>query len=303
MRLGLCCLFSEQDIHFRTITAKALSGRKHKDRIEKLRELAAHNAASLYAAIQYCATHGIGCFRVNSQTLPLKTHPKLGYDTDLIGADIVASYQRCGELARSTNTRLSFHPDQFVVLSSPNRRVVKSSLAELEYQAEVAEWIGADVIDIHGGGGYGDKQAALRRFAASVGELSNRARSRLTVENDDRTYTPRDLFPVCEELGLPLVYDVHHHRCLGDGLDVETATKRSILTWNREPLFHISSPREGWRADNPRFHSDYINLRDFPTLWDDMEITVEVEAKAKELAVRKLIRALARRAKRKSFQR
>ena len=135
------------------------------------------------------------------------------------------------------------------------------------------------------------------------GELSNRARSRLTVENDDRTYTPRDLFPVCEELGLPLVYDVHHHRCLGDGLDVETATKRSILTWNREPLFHISSPREGWRADNPRFHSDYINLRDFPTLWDDMEITVEVEAKAKELAVRKLIRALARRAKRKSFQR
>ena len=36
-------------------------------------------------------------------------------------------------------------------LPAPEQRVVQSSIAELEYQAEVAEWVGADVINIHGG--------------------------------------------------------------------------------------------------------------------------------------------------------
>ena len=296
MRLGLCCLFAEENIRFRTTTAAALGKLGRRDRVDKLRNLAAENAASLYAAIEYCATHGIGCFRVNSRILPLKTHPELGYDAELLGEAVLEAYRRCGELARSTHTRLSFHPDQFVVLSSPNPSVVESSLAELEYQAEVAEWIGADVINLHGGGGYGDKPTALRRLAGVVADLSARARSRLTLENDDRLYAPEDLLPLCEELGLPLVYDVHHHRCLGDGLDVEAATHHAVKTWDREPLFHVSSPREGWGADNPRPHSDFIDLLDFPSLWDGMTITVEVEAKAKELAVLSLKRALERRA-------
>ena len=296
MRLGLCCLFIEEDIRFRTTTAAALGKLNPKDRDDKLRNLAHHNAASLYAAIDYCAAHGIGCFRVNSRILPLKTHPEHGYDAEMLGDEIIAAYRRCGELAHSTNTRVSFHPDQFVVLSSPRRDVIRSSLAELEYQAEVAEWIGADVINVHGGGGYGDKPAALARLAGAVGDLSDRARSRLTLENDDRIHTPTDLLPVCQNLGLPLVYDVHHHRCHGDGLDVETATGLAVGTWGREPLFHVSSPRDGWGADNLRPHADHIDLPDLPSLWDGMDITVEVEAKAKELAVLRLKKALEGRA-------
>jgi len=298
MRLGLCCIFVGQDIRFRTTTATALGRLPPRNRSGKLRELAAHNAASLYSAIEYCATHDIGSFRVNSRILPLRTHPEFGYDSDLLGGEITKAYRRCGELARATDTRISFHPDQFVVLSSPDRGVVESSLAEIEYQAEVAEWIGADVINLHAGGGYGDKTAALERLVTAIGELSESARSRLTLENDDRIYTPSDLLPICQQLGIPLVYDVHHHRCLGDGIDIESTTELAIETWNREPLFHVSSPSNGWRADNPRPHSDYINLRDFPAHWDEMNITVEVEAKAKELAVRKLQEALRRRAKR-----
>jgi UV DNA damage endonuclease len=299
MRLGLCCLFVEEAIRFRTTTAAAQAKLSSRDRANKLRELAAHNAASLYAAIEYCAAHGIGCFRVHSQILPLKTHPELGYDARTLGEDVILALQRCGQLARSTGTRISFHPDQFVVLSSPDARVVKSSLSELDYHAEVAEWIGADVINVHGGGGYGDKTDALRRLRTTVGELPDRARSRLTLENDDRTYTPSDLLPVCDDLAVPLVYDVHHHRCHGDDLEIEAATRHAIATWNREPLFHVSSPRDGWRADDPRPHSDTIAVRDVPISWDTLDITVEVEAKAKELAVRKLQAALERRSRRR----
>lgn len=295
LRLGICCIFREQEIRFRTTTARALGTLGRKEQLARLRELAADNVASLRGAIEYCSSQGIGSFRVNSRILPLWTHPRLGYDAQQLGEEIVSAFIDCGGLARRTNTRITFHPDQFVVLNSPRPEVVDSAIAELEYQAEVAGWLGADVINVHGGGGYGDKPAALERLVKGVRRLSARARQRLTLENDDRTYTPSDLLPVCEELGLPLVYDVHHHRCHPDGLGVEEATERAVGTWDREPLFHISSPRDGWQARDPRAHHDYINLRDFPRCWEPLDCTVEVEAKAKELAVITLAGALGRR--------
>jgi UV DNA damage endonuclease len=166
--------------------------------------------------------------------------------------------------------------------------VVQRSIADLIYQAEVAQWVNADVINIHGGGAYGNKSAALNRFRKHVEQLPEAVRSRLTLENDDRTYTPEDLLPVCRDMGIPLVYDVHHHRCLSDGSRVETITEMAIGTWNREPLFHLSSPKDGWESKNPRNHHDYIDVNDFPSCWMNLDITVEVEAKAKELAVLKL---------------
>ena len=95
--------------------------------------------------------------------------------------------------------------------------------------------------------------------------------------------------PVCADLAVPLVYDVHHHRCLPDGLTIEAATKRAVETWNREPLFHISSPLQGWRGPRPERHHDFIAPSDFPKAWRHRTLTVEVEAKAKELAVLRLL--------------
>lgn len=295
MRLGLCCNFQGEDIRFRTTTAKALGRFDPQGRQQRLRAIAVDNAAALRAAIEFCHRSDIGCFRVNSQILPLWTHPAFGYDAGYLGQEIVSSYRAIGKVARQRRVRISFHPDQFVVLSSPHSHVVEASLAELEYQAEVAEWIGADVINIHGGGGYGDKPAALARFARSVARLSQRARERLTVENDDRIYRPSDLLPLCRSLELPFVYDVHHHRCHGDGRSVEATTQSAVATWNRQPMFHVSSPRDGWGSKNPRPHSDYIALADLPSAWEKLDCIVEVEAKAKEVAVLKLRRAIRRR--------
>jgi len=174
------------------------------------------------------------------------------------------------------------------VLNSPREDVVDASIRELEYQAQVAEWVGADVLIVHGGGVYGDKPQALSRFARSLERLSPAVRRRLVVENDDRSFTPADLLPLCRAQGLPLVYDVHHHRCLADGLSVEEATEGAIATWNREPLFHISSPIAGWDGPHPERHHDFIDVNDFPDCWYGRDLTVEVEAKAKEVAVLKL---------------
>lgn len=148
--------------------------------------------------------------------------------------------------------------------------------------------MGADVINIHGGGAYGDKPKALADFARNLDRLSARVRSRLTIENDDRIYTPADLLPICNATGIPLVYDVHHHRCNPDEWSVEQASNRALTTWNREPMFHISSPIAGWEGPQPERHHEFIDVNDFPECWNKLDMTVEVEAKANELAVLKL---------------
>ena len=85
--------------------------------------------------------------------------------------DIVARFRACGAFAQAHGIRTSFHPDQFVVLNSPHTRTRASSLAELTYHAEVAEWVGADTINIHGGGAYGDKPSALNALRAGIDRL------------------------------------------------------------------------------------------------------------------------------------
>lgn len=294
LRLGLCCVFKEHPVKFRKSTAKFLSRLSKEERKIRLSRLCSTNAESLMKALVYCHENNIGSFRINSQILPLKTHPEMGYEIDeLPGAQkIIDSFRACGTFSLKHDIRTTFHPDQFIVLSSNRSEVVCRSISDLEYQTQVAEWVNADVINVHAGGTYGDKRSALSRLVDTIKTLSDPVRKRLTLENDDRNYSPSDLLPICHDLGIPLVYDVHHHRCFPDELSVEKATEQSLRTWDREPLFHISSPKDGWDSSNPRKHHDFIDIKDLPKEWLSMNVTVEVEAKAKEIAIKKLINDL-----------
>ncbi len=296
MRFGLCCIFREEPIKFRTTTAANLNKFSRREQLQILNELCLHNAESLLKALLYCSENGIGSFRINSGILPVYTHPDVGnYMSELPDSKlIIEKFKNCGKFAQKKNIRTTFHPDQFVILNSPRKDVVENSIMELEYQAMVAEWVVADVINLHGGGAYGDKVVALNHLIETIMRLPEAVKSRLTLENDDRTYTPADLFPVCCKTGIPLVYDVHHHRCNPDGLSIGEVTKLALSTWNREPLFHISSPKDGWDAKNSRPHHDYINPKDFPVQWENLDITIDIEAKAKEVAIAKLQQDLAK---------
>ncbi|MFO7936069.1 MAG: UV DNA damage repair endonuclease UvsE [Kiritimatiellia bacterium] len=290
IRFGLCCLFYEEPIKFRTATAKYSGSLKPLERVKKISGLCLENADSLKNAILFCSAASIGSFRINSRILPLKTHPELGYEVTSLpdGDEIIRRFKNCGKLAAENNIRLSFHPDQFTLLSSPDPEITRKSVEELAYQAEVAEWTGADVINIHGGGAYGNKQLAVKRTARNIRSLDQSIRDKLTLENDDRVYSPADLLPLCLETETPFVYDIHHHRCLPDGLTVKEVTKTALGTWNREALFHISSPKNGWHNPGAHKHNDYIDIKDFPECWKNLNITVDIEAKAKELAVIRL---------------
>ena len=297
LRYGLCCIFREQPLAYRQTTATYLQKMDRQAQLEKLSGLCRDNLVTLMSALEWLVSANIRALRVLSPLFPRYTHPAVGYCIDDLpdAAEIKACAEQIRQYRSENDIRLSLHPDQFNVLSSPNPEVVGKTIQELEYQGLLAEMTGAEVINIHGGGAYGNKEQALSRFAANFNLLSERVRSRLTVENDDITYPPADLLPLCRELRIPLVYDVHHHRCLPDEMTVDEATNQCIESWRvrkQEPYFHISSPRDGWGAKNPRPHADHIDPQDFPPIWHKLTATVDIEAKAKELAVRRIIEVL-----------
>jgi UV DNA damage endonuclease len=205
IRWGLCCIFREVPIKFRRTTAKYLTKLLPDERMHHLSTICLHNARSLLEALRFCRRNGIKAFRINSQILPLKTHPQHGYAIEVLPQStvIVDAFKKCKTYCRRYDLRTSFHPDQFILLSSPKPEVTRRSIADLRYQAEVAEWVGADVINIHAGGAYGNKKDALDRLARQIRCLPQSVRRRLTLENDDRLYTPRDLLPVCKKLKIP----------------------------------------------------------------------------------------------------
>jgi len=295
VRFGLCCIFVEEPVKFRTVTAKTLLSLPHEERLERIGDICLGNAVSLLESLRIVRHLGIGAFRILSSLFPCYTHPEAGYTLADIprGEEIKTVLKQVNRYRRAHGIRLSFHPDQFVVLNSPDADVVRRSVLELDYQGMLAEIVGADVINVHAGGAYGDKSESLARFARNLALLSPSARKRITLENDDCLYTPAELLPRCREFGVPLVYDVHHHRCNPDGLSEEAATKQAMMTWKprrAEPYFHLSSPRHGWNGRDPKPHADYIDPEDIPASWRDIgPFTVDVEAKAKEKAVLRLM--------------
>ena len=293
IRWGLCCQFLDAPIRFRQATHRYVATLPPAGREEYLTNIARANAIALAHAVEHCHELGIGAFRINSQIVPLATHPESGYALEELaeGEVILRAYGAAGELARWRDVRLSFHPDQFVVLNSEREDVVRSSLREMEHQATVARLIGADVLCLHGGGAAGGMANALERLERGIDRLSDGARALLALENDDRLFSVRDLLPLCERTGVPLIYDAHHHRCHPDGLPVDEATTLAMATWgDREPYMHLSSPRDGWGAANPRPHDAFVDPADVPESWLRLALagrrfTVDVEAKDKERAV------------------
>lgn len=298
LRWGLCCQFLDSPIKFRQATHRYCSSLSSDESRRYLSAIVLSNAHALISAVVRCSELGIGAFRITSQFMPLATHPVSGYaPADLPQwAEIEATLAEARSTAKNLDVRLSFHPDQFVVLNSESDRVVAASVTEIEHQAVVARMIGAEALTLHAGGQAGGSHAALERLERGVERLGTDSRSLLALENDDRLFSPADLLPFCERLGIPFIYDVHHHRCRPDGMTTLEATERGIATWKgREPWLHISSPKDGWGSPNPRLHADLIDPDDVPREWRGRSFTVDVEAKEKERAVIAIRNAMSER--------
>jgi len=255
-------------------------------------ELSLLNCRDLVEIIRWNVENDIKFFRLSSNIFPWASEYQI---------EDLPTYQKiktilsgCGHYARQNGVRLTSHPGPFNVLVSPNEKVIQNTLIDLTNHGKVFDLLGLDrtpynKINIHCNGVYGDKQSAMDRFCKNFELLPESVQTRLTVENDDKAsmYSVKDLMYIHERIGIPIVFDYHHHKfCTGD-LNEQEALELAMSTWPEgiTPVVHYSESKalhESNEKLKPQAHSDYINS--LPDTYGN-KVDIMVESKAKELAI------------------
>jgi UV DNA damage endonuclease len=264
--------------------------------IRKLERIASQNLHNTLRLLRHNQGNGIKVYRFSSRLIPLIGHHLLeGWDPFPALAE---DFRAIGDYVIAHGMRVSFHPDHFTVLSSPREQVLRHSHEDLCRHVRMLEAMGLDErakCNIHVGGTYGDKKAAARRFLSQAERLDSSVRRRLTLENDDKTFNAAETLALCEQTGIPMVLDLHHHQVNNGGEPAEALWPRILRTWEgREipPKIHVSSPKS---ERDPRGHADYVEpapllafLRAVAS--STIALDVMIEAKMKDEALFQLMR-------------
>ena len=285
MNLGYACI--NMSMGKKVTTNRAMVKRTFQTKgLDYVSELALLNAKDIIKILEWNRMNGINFFRLSSSIVPWGDHLDLTQLKDY--KEIKSELKKAGDFAKFWNMRLTSHPGPFVVLTSPNEQVVLNAIADLELHGKIFDMMGLsktpfNKINIHCNGVYGDKKSAMDRFCNNFKRLSPSIRKRLTVENDDKAtmYSVLDLMYIHEKIGIPIVFDYHHHKFCTGGLTEEDAMKLAASTWPEgiTPVVHYSEPKEG---SKPQAHADYI--KEIPQTYG-IHVDIMVEAKAKELSI------------------
>jgi UV damage endonuclease UvdE len=318
-KIGFACKFSEihptkgiisvPEYNCKTTTIAWLDRQSKNSAYEKLTDIAKHNVTAIKKVIDHLSTlpPELRMFRISSDVLPAYTHDdyKPFWQSSTVRNLLERWFAPLGETARQNDVRLSFHPDQFVVLASDRPEVVNKSIEEFEYHVDMARWMGygkkfQDIkINVHISG-----RAGVEGFRQSYKRLSDEARNSITIENEEISYGLNDCLQLSDII--PIVLDIHHH-WIREGEYIQTTddrVKRVIDSWRgRRPTCHYSVSREdilvnhcvhtlpnhkvllesGHNKQKLRAHSDYMwssAVNDWAkTHWDWADIMVECKSK------------------------
>ena len=270
-------------------------------RTEKLIPVLTQNFQAILDMLRWNEEHDLYFLRVSSDLVPFGPLPEFPFEWAEAYGWLLDDIRRT---VKKGGHRVTSHPGQYTVLNSPREEVVQNSIDELEHQAHVIELMDPkqSTMTLHVGGAYGDKPAAMEAFARNLDRLSDRARARLIIENDDKTFTLAETVALAERTGLPVVVDLFHHKCNpGEGCTWEDGLpelmERAVGTWGgRVPKLHLSSQKPGTTTS----HADYLTMDDVDELVGLMESVggdapydLMLEAKKKEQAVLEVKRYLA----------
>ena len=297
--VGYCCInMSLSESKPKVTTNRGMTKKTFQQRgIAYASELALMNAKDLLPILKWNLKNRIKLFRMSSDIFPWASEYSL---KDLPEYRQIKFYlKQAGEFALANNIRITTHPGPFNVLGSPNEAAVLNTISDLELHGEVFDLMGLhrspyNKINIHCNGTYGNKQTTMDRFCDNfTNRLSDAVKSRLTLENDDKgsMYSVKDLMYIHSKVGIPIVFDYHHHKfCTGDLTEQEALTL-AASTWPQDiiPVVHYSESKALHESNikiKPQAHSDYITS--LPNTYG-LKIAIQVEAKAKERAILKFI--------------
>lgn len=296
-RIGYCCIslgcnegLKKKDYISvnRTMIKKTFQAKG----LEYVSELVIENLKDTLRVLDYNIKNNIFVYRLSSDSFPWMSEYKF---KDLPKFNVIKTYlELIGKKILTSGMRVSYHPGPFNVLASENPAVVEKTVYELNQHAELMDLMGLPQtheypINIHINTTKPSKEEAAARFVMNFGRLSDSCISRLTVENDDspNQYSVGELYSmIYMQIGVPIVFDQHHFNYGPQDMSMEAALRLACSTWHKvKPLTHMSSPRT--HEDDKSIataHADYI-YEEIQTFGLDFDI--EIEAKAKDLAVLK----------------
>ena len=217
---------------------------------DKLIDVAKRNILNTHALVKRVAElpRSLRMLRLTSDMFSFYTMDE--YKDFWHSTDVQTSLERwmapIGETARANDVRVSFHPDQFVVLASDRPEVVNKSIEEFEYHADMARFMGygksfQDIkINVHISG-----RAGPEGIRKAYNRLSPEARNGLTIENEEISWG----LDSCLELAdlVPIVLDIHHNWIkTGEYIEAnDDRVKMVIDSWRGvRPAIHYSVSRE-----------------------------------------------------------
>jgi len=294
-QMGYACINMELSSQKpKVYTGRSMIKRTFKAKgIEYASQLGLDNCKDLLTIVKWNNENGFKFFRITSNLFPWSSEYNLSDMPDY--TEICNVLSDVGKYVNNNGMRITSHPGPFNVLTSPHPHVVTNCIKDLSIHGEVFDLMDLtrtpyNKINIHIGGAYGDKPSAMKRFCTNFHRLPDSVKSRLSVENDDKAsmYSVKDLYDnVYKVIGIPIVFDYHHHKfCTGD-LSEQEALELAMSSWPSDivPVVHYSESRSKEYEDpkiRPQAHSDYV--LDYIDTYGN-EVDIMVEAKAKELAV------------------
>lgn len=286
MNIGYACI--NLTLHEEGITStRGMIKRTFQEKgIQYASQLALKNVEDLLRITNWNVENGIKIFRVTSDLFPWASEYKLPNLPDF--PEIRNYLEEIGKKA----IRLTVHPGPFNKLAGEGATLA-NTITDLEIHSEIFDLMGLSAshwnkINIHVGGAYGDKTETLKKFGRNFRLLSENLQKRLTVENDDKSglYTIAELYPLHEDIGIPLVFDYFHHSLYPGHQTEQEAFEMAYSTWDVRPVFHYSDSRK--ENEDPackrEAHSDWV-YGSINTYGKDIDIMLET--KMKELSVMK----------------
>lgn len=180
--------------------------------------------------------------RLSSDILPVYTESTWSYFWHKPDVRLYCEqeFAKVGLCARSRGVRLSFHPGQFTVLASDNPDIVRRSIEEFEYHADMARWMGYGrtfqdfKCNVHIAGRRGP-EGVLDAYK----HLSPEARNIITIENEEMAWGLDDCLALSHTI--PIVLDIHHH-WVREGEYLQPSDRR------------VAQVKESWRGLRPTMH-------------------------------------------------
>ncbi len=250
----------------------------------RLKETVENNLNCLGRILKFNLRHNILFFRITSDIVPFASHPicKIAWQ-----GSFRKRFKEIGDFIKSCGMRISMHPDQFTLINSQDIRVFENSVRELVYHAQVLDLMELDTsakIQIHIGGIYGDKEASIRRFVERFKTLDETVKRRLVIENDDRCYNLKDCLEISAEVGIPILFDVLHHKVNNSGETVNGAFKIFTSTWKQKDGLPMVDYSSQFKSESKGKHADTLNLRNFRDFLEktkpfDFDIMFEIKDK------------------------